>query len=262
MTNQQTQPYLSVVIPAYNELKNLQRGVLNLVINYLKKQEYTWELILSDDGSTDGTLQALKEFKHKHQPELSPSQTIKVLANQHGGKSLTVKAGMLAAQGQWRLFTDFDQSTPLPEVEKLLEYTPDHQVVIGSREIQGALRDKEPFHRHLMGRGFNLVVQTLAVRGIQDTQCGFKLFSAQATQELFPRLYIYSEKNTSQDAFTGAFDVELLFLARKLGYKIKEVPILWRHYATDRVNPFKDSWRMFKDIIKIRLAALTGHYQQ
>ncbi|MBD3250689.1 MAG: glycosyltransferase [Candidatus Pacebacteria bacterium] len=254
----QATPYLSVVIPSYNELSNLKRGVLPQVLEYLhqfeKKFDQTWELILSDDGSTDGTLELLNQFA-------AQDPRIKVLANQHAGKGPTVSKGMLTAKGKWRLFTDFDQSTPLSEVEKLLAFTPQYDLAIGSREIAGALRDKEPFYRHLMGRGFNFFVQALAVRGIEDTQCGFKLMSAQATDELFPKLYIYSERNASQDAFTGAFDVELLFLARKKGFKTKEVPILWKHYQTDRVNPIKDSWRMFKDIIKIRLAGLKGKYR-
>jgi len=120
------------------------------------------------------------------------------------------------------LFTDFDQSTPLSESEKLLNFCNKYDVVIGSREIAGALRDKEPIHRHLMGKVFNLVVQTLAISGIQDTQCGFKLFSAQAAEFIFPKLYIYGLNQERRDAFTGAFDVEALYLAKNNGYSIKE----------------------------------------
>lgn len=247
------EPYLSVVIPSYNEKSNLKRGILDKVHLYLSKQKYDWEILLTDDGSTDGTTEQLKKFAQKH-------TNTRVVTNPHRGKGPTVSSGMLAATGQWRLFTDFDQSTPLPEVGLLLEETEEFDVVIGSREIEGALRDKEPFYRHLMGRGFNLVVQLLAVANIEDTQCGFKLFSAKATKKLFPLLKIYGQEQTRTDAFTGAFDVELLFLARKNGFKIKEVPILWRHYHTDRVDPIKDSWRMFKDIVRIRIAALRGQY--
>jgi len=249
-----SQPYLSVVIPSYNEQNNIKRKVLDFVWHYLKKQTYSWELILSDDGSTDGTLENLEKFSLE-------DERIKLLKNPHRGKGPTVSAGMLAAQGQWRLFTDFDQSTPLPEIEKLLEHTDDNDIIMGSREIKGALRDKEPLHRHLMGKGFNLLVQMLAVPGIYDTQCGFKLFSEQATKKLFPKLVVYGGQNLREDAFTGAFDVELLYLARKFNFQIKEVPILWKHYHTDRVNPIKDSWRMFKDIVRIRLANLQGKYK-
>lgn len=245
--------HLSVVIPSYNEMANLQRSVLPEIVTYLEQQDYSWEVILSDDGSQDGTLEKLQEFAAKH-------QAVKVLANPHKGKGPTVKTGMLAAQGSWRLFTDFDQSTPLKEVEKLLKHTEQAQVIIGSREIPGALRDKEPFHRHLMGRVFNYLVRSLAVPKIYDTQCGFKLFSAEATEKLFRSLYIYGGEQERIDAFTGAFDVELLYLARKFGFKIMEVPILWQHYHSDRVSPIKDSLRMLKDIIKIRVADLVGKY--
>ena len=246
-------PFLSVIVPSYNEQHNIERGVLKELISYLKQQPYTWELILSDDGSTDGTVESLQQFAKQH-PEVT------VLTNSHAGKGPAVTAGMLAAHGQWRLYTDFDQSTPIQEVTKLLPYTDQYQVIFGSREIAGAKRDKEPFYRHLMGRGFNLLVQIMAVRGVQDTQCGFKMFSAQATETLFPKLYIYSPHNRQPDAFTGAFDVELLFLARKLGFTYKEVPIHWRHFATTRVNPLKDSVRMFIDILRIRWARLMGKY--
>src|SRR5690606_16340958 len=107
-------------------------------------------------------------------------------------------------------------------------------------EMVGAQRDKEPFHRHLMGRGFNILVQILAIPGILDTQCGFKLFSAAATEKLFNKLYVYGDQKERSDAFTGAFDVELLFLARKYGFTIREVPIRWKHNETNRVSPIKD----------------------
>lgn len=246
-------PYLSVIIPSYNELANLERGVLEQVETYLSRQKYTWEVILSDDGSTDGTVESLAQFAKTH-------PGFHFLANPHAGKGPTVKKGMLAAQGEWRLFTDFDQSTPVSQIEKLLPFTQDYQVISGSREVTGAMRDKEPLHRHIMGRGFNLLVQILAVPGMMDTQCGFKLFSAAATEKLFRKLYIYGGDQPLRHAFTGAFDVELLFLAHKYGFPIAEVAILWKHYHSDRVNPLKDSLRMFRDILKIRWADLTGKY--
>jgi len=245
--------FLSVVIPSYNEVKNLHRGVLDSVLAYLKKQDYSFEIILTDDGSTDGTKEELIKFAQKH-PQ------VKTRLNSHRGKGPTVASGMLAATGQYRLFTDFDQSTPISEIEKMWPFVEDGaDIVIGSRALQGAKRDKEPWYRHIMGKGFNFVVQTVAIAGIHDTQCGFKLFSAQATEDLFPRLVIYVNKER-QDAFTGAFDVELLFLAKKLGYHIAEVPVLWEHNESDRVNPVKDSIRMFLDIVKIRLADWLGRY--
>ncbi len=248
------QPFLSIVIPSYNEKRNLSRGVLDDVIKYLKTRDYTWEVILSDDGSTDGTVEMLEAFAER-QPQ------VQVVKNIHAGKGPTVQSGMLKANGSWRLFTDFDQSTPLSEVEKLLAFTTDFPVVIGSREIAGATRDEEPWYRHLMGRGFNFLVQLLAIPGILDTQCGFKLFSAAACEKLFGNLKVYGRVKERSDAFTGAFDVEVLYLARKWNFAIKEVPIVWHHHETNRVSPVKDSLRMLKDIIKVRLADIQGKYR-
>lgn len=248
-------PYLSVVIPSYNEMRNVERNVLTEVIEYLQKQEYTWEVILSDDGSTDGTVVELAKFA-------DGNENVILLKNIHAGKAPTVTAGILAAKGEWRLFTDFDQSTPISEVEKLISRSKDgFEVIIGSREMVGSLRDKEPFYRHLMGRGFNLLVQTLAIPGILDTQCGFKLFSEEATTLLFSKLYVYGNQKVRTDAYTGAFDVELLFLAKKNRLLISEVPIEWRHNTTNRVSPIKDSLRMLRDVIKIRVADISGKYK-
>lgn len=247
-------PFLSVIIPSYNEQANIHRGVLDQVVKYLSEQSYTYEVILSDDGSTDGTLELLKQFANQH-------SFVRLLANPHAGKGPTVRAGMLSAQGEWRLFTDFDQSTPLSELEVFLPYTDNFQVVVGSREAENAKRTDEPILRHIMGRVFNTIVRLLAVPDMRDTQCGFKLFSAEATEKLFNQLYIYGGKSNITDAFTGAFDVELLYLAKKNRYAIKEVGVHWSHFASDRVSPLKDSLRMLRDIVRIRLADLTGKYR-
>lgn len=247
-------PWLSVVIPSYNEQKNLDRGVLDEVVEYLKKQSYDWEVILTDDGSKDGTVERLEAFA-------KANKNVRVVQNPHRGKGPTVASGMLHATGTWRLFTDFDQSTPLSEVEKFQPFIGSkYDIVIGSREVQGSRRQREPIHRHIMGRGFNFLVQVIAVPGIHDTQCGFKLFSAVATEDLFPRLRVYHGKER-QDAFTGAFDVELLLLARRYKYEIAEVPVVWHHHETDRVNPIKDSIRMLGDILKIRWNAIRRQYE-
>ncbi len=249
------QPFLSVVIPSYNELANIERNVLQDVLDFLEKQTYTWEIILSDDGSTDGTVEKLREFAEG-------DKRIMVVENIHAGKAPTVRAGMNKATGKWRLFTDFDQSTPLHEVQKLFkEAERGCDVVIGSREIEGALRDKEPLHRHLMGKGFNFFVRLMTVPGLHDTQCGFKLFSQAATEVLFSKLVVYDAKGGRKDAFTGAFDVELLFLARKFGFRIAEVPIKWKYAHSVRVSPLKDSVRMFRDIIHIRVSDILGKYE-
>jgi dolichyl-phosphate beta-glucosyltransferase len=254
MNSMNSEIHLSVVVPSYNEQKNMKRGALDGLLNYLLAQQYSWELILSDDGSTDGTQDSLEKFAEQH-------PCIKVIQNTHKGKGPAVKAGMLAGKGNWLLFTDFDQSTPISEIEKLWPFTlKDYEVIIGSREVKGAIRETEPFYRHIMGRGFNAVVQMLTIPGIQDTQCGFKLFSSRATRNLFTHLYVYGGNENLRDAFTGAFDVELLFLAQKYDFRIAEVPIFWKHFETERVNPAKDSFRMFRDVMRIRWANLTGKY--
>src|SRR6185369_9379442 len=199
--------FLSIVIPSYNESQNIARGVLDRTIEYLAKQDFSWELILSDDGSTDGTSEHLDMFAKKN-------RNISVIHNTHRGKGPTVFAGMQIAKGKLRLFSDFDQATPIEELEKLLPFFHrGYDVVIGSREVQGAKREREPIHRHIMGRVFNVAVKTVAIKGIQDTQCGFKMFTAEAVKTLFPLLYIYKPGAARSDSYTGAFDVELLYIA-------------------------------------------------
>lgn len=245
---------LSVVIPAYNEQKNIGSDNLEKAYDYLVKQNLAFEMIIVNDGSTDKTLKGLKEFAQD-------KTRVRIIDNAHQGKAVTVKTGMLSASGKVRLFTDLDQSTPISEIEKLLPFIgKGYDVVIGSREVKGSKREEEPFHRHLMGKVFNLVVKIFAVSGIQDTQCGFKLFTEKAASQLFGQLTVTTQPR--KDAFTGAFDVELLFLAQKRGYKMAEVPVVWRHIQSQRVNPIKDSARMFFEVVRIRWASLTGVYDE
>lgn len=246
-------PLLSVVIPAYNESENFRKGTLDSVITYLNKVTYSYEILIIDDGSTDSTVSLLEKFvEGKH--------NWKLIKNPHAGKAKTVETGMLKAQGQIRLFTDFDQATPISEVDRVIDkYNQGYQVIIGSREVSGAARSKEPPLRHLMGRVFNLLVQIIALRGVSDSQCGFKAFSEQATKDLFSSLVVYKNK-TAKDSYTGAFDVELLFLARKRHYKICQIPVAWQYVDSTRVNPLKDSIRMLIDILKIRITYVLGKY--
>lgn len=247
------QLFLSVVIPAYNELTNFHEGALEKVLGYLKRQKYLWEVLVVDDGSIDGSVGLIKDFCEKH-------RGFRFIGNPHMGKAGTVITGVMAASGKYILFSDFDQATPLSDFEKLEPYLKKgFEVVIGSREVAGAKREKEPFYRHLMGRGFNFGVRLLAVRGIADTQCGFKAFHGDVAKKLFSRLKVYKPKQIKA-AYTGAFDVEVLFLARKFGYRIAEVPIQWHHVRTNRVDPLRDSVLMALDVIKIRLFYLLGAY--
>lgn len=247
-------PYLSIIIPAYNEEPNFKKGLIDEVPTYLEKQDYSYEVLIVDDGSSDNTASLAEEFAKKH-------KNFRVIKNPHQGKAQTVKKGVEEANGELILFTDFDQATPISEVSNLLKFIPEYDIVIGSRQLAGAKREKEPIHRHIMGLGFNIVVQILTVRGIRDTQAGFKCFKGAVAKELFSSLKVYSKGKAVKGALVTAFDVELLFLAKKQGYKIKEVPIIWHHVATTRVSPLKDSIRMFRDVVKIRLNDIRGVYK-
>ncbi len=246
-------PHLSVIIPAYNEEPNFKKGTIDDVPQYLNSQAYTYEILIVDDGSSDQTAVLADEFAKKN-------KNVRVIKNPHQGKAETVKTGVAEAKGELILFTDFDQATPIEEVERLLPFFPQYDIVIGSRQLPGAKREKEPFYRHLMGLGFNLVVQAIAIPGIWDTQAGFKCFKSQVAKELFAKLKVYGKGKKVKGALVTAFDVELLFIARKSGYKIKEVPIIWHHVKTTRVSPLLDSARMFRDVVKIRLNDLRRVY--
>ena len=247
-------PHLSVIIPAYNEEPNFKKGALDQVSKYLSKQQYLWEVLVVDDGSEDSTAALCADFASKH-------NNFRVIKNPHQGKAETVKAGVRQAKGEYILFTDFDQSTPISELEKLLPFFEEFDIVIGSRQLPGAKREKEPIYRHLMGLVFNLLVQAIAVRGIWDTQAGFKCFKKDVAKILFEKLKVYGKGKKVKGALVTAFDVELLFIAKKHNYKIKEVPIIWHHEATTRVSPIKDSLRMLRDVLRIRLNDLRGVYQ-
>ncbi len=229
------EPFLSVVIPAYNEEPRIAE-TLAKVTEYLAAQDYKWEVVVADDGSTDHTAQLVGQVIVEH-------PNVRILRLRHGGKGWAVKNGMLAAEGQYRLLCDADLSVPIQQVERLLPPTgPDSDIVLGSREAPGASRYDEPARRHFMGRLFNLFVSRLAVPGFADTQCGFKCFRGEAAQVLFPRLTI--------DGF--AFDVELLHLARKLGRSFSEVGVDWYYRSQSKVRPVRDSLTMTVDLVKIR----------
>lgn len=246
---------LSVVIPAYNELDNFKKGLLTEVYDYLKNQTYSSEVIIVDDGSTDESTDQIEKWVKK-------KLNWKMIKNPHKGKAIAVTKGVLESKGKYILFTDFDQATPLSEVEKLFPFMKKgFDIVIGSREVKGSKREKEPMHRHLMGRAWNAIVQIVAIRGIHDTQCGFKLFKKEIGRQLFKSLHVYSDAD-EEEAYMGAFDVELLYIAQKRGLQIAEVPIHWKHVQTNRLNPIRDSSRMFIDLLKIRWADLLGKYEK
>ena len=251
-------PEISIVIPCYNEEKRGLKKNLAVVVDFLDSENYDYEVIVADDGSTDNTVAVAEKFAQG-------KERVGVLRLLHCGKGATVREGMLAAKGKYILFSDADLATPIKEVKRLLNWLQQgYDIAIASREGVGARRENEPWYRHLMGRVFNFVVKLIALRGIEDTQCGFKLFKAAAAKEILARLAIYGKQETEElkQAYLGAFDVEVLFLAKKLGYKIKEVPVEWHYAETQKLDPLKDSLRMARDVIKVRLNDIRGVYQK
>ena len=244
--------FLSIVIPAYNESKNIKKGALSEVASYLKGRNYSWEVLLVDDGSTDKTLESLREFAGKY-------QGFRVLAEPHRGKGGTVIAGMLQASGETILFTDFDQATPITEVEKFFpKFEEGYDIVIASRTG----REGAPILRKLMAYGFALL-RTLVLRlPYKDTQCGFKAFKREAAKKIFGKMKVFNERTVARGAaVTAGFDLEILYLARKLKLKVKEVGVSWHHKETERINPIKDSWEGFRDLMRVRINALMGKYK-
>src|SRR4030042_4047678 len=243
--------FLSVVIPAYNEEYNLRTGVLDSVYDYLKKQSYSWEILFVDDGSKDKTAKIAEEFSKRHDGFI-------VMKEPHRGKGGTVIAGMLKAKGDVILFTDTDQATPIDQLGKILpKFKEGYDVVIGSRHGRGGA----PLIRKIMAYGFS-VLRFLVLRlPFKDTQCGFKGFSSNAAREIFKRLKIFDASNKNVGAsVTAGFDLEVLYVARKLGYKIAEVPVDWHHKEGTKVNPIADSLEGLKELIMVRINALQNKY--
>lgn len=234
-------PFLSLIIPAYNEEQRLP-GTLEKVQAFLGEQSYDAEVLVVENGSSDRTAAVAERF----------TPGVRLLRESRRGKGLAVRRGMLEATGEYRFICDADLSMPIEEVSQFLPPRLEgYDIAIASREIPGAVRYNEPAYRHWIGRVFNLLVRTLAVPGIQDTQCGFKCFTAGAAQSLFPLQRI--------DGWT--FDVEVLFIALKFGYRVTEVPIHWHHFRGSRVRLFRDSWLMFTDLFRIRQNWRGGLYR-
>ena len=254
MTSPSTRPFLSVIVPAYNEERRLPQ-TLQRVSEYLSQQTYPSQVIVVDDGSRDQTAAVVENFSAAH-------PNVELIRNDHRGKGYAVRTGALHARGEIILFFDADSSTPIEDVEKLLPwFERGYGIVIGSREGAGAHRISEPFYRHVMGRVFNFLVRALTVRGIQDTQCGFKALRGDIAKEIFARARLYGEDaRPVTDAMVTAYDVEVLFLGQKLGEKIKEVPVEWRYGTESKVNPLKDSWRNFRDVALVRWNDWKGLY--
>lgn len=234
-------PYLSVIIPAYNEEVRLQAS-LERVVAYLDAQPFSSEILVVDDGSTDETAAIARRYA-------GANARVRILRyTPNRGKGHAVRIGMSEADGQLMLLCDADLSTPIEDLEKLMPYLDDgYDVVIGSRALpESDLRVHQPWLREQLGRAFNLLVRILGVGGFADTQCGFKLFTRRSARDVFPKLF----------TDRWAFDVEALLVARKLRYRIREVPVTWVNAPGSKVNVLRDAARTVKDLLRIRTAWL------
>lgn len=236
-------PFLSIIIPAYNEEHRLPH-TFELLFSFLDSQSYPYEVILVENGSQDKTYEIASGYAEDH-PQL------RIIKNSARGKGLAVQRGMLEARGEYRFMCDADFSMPVTEINRFLPpVLNSYDIAIASREAPGAVRYDEPHYRHFIGRGFNMLIRLMALPGLQDTQCGFKCFPARVAEDLFRR-----------QTLTGwSFDVEILFIARQLGYRILEIPIPWYFNPESKIRVVKDSIQMGLDLITIRMNALRGKY--
>lgn len=236
-------PLLSIIIPAHNEAKRLPAS-LKALQNFISTLPYAVEVIVVENNSSDSTAQIARDWAET-MPEL------RVISLPQPGKGNAIRVGMLAARGAVRFMADADFSMPVEEINRFLpEGTPRADVAIGSREAPGSKRIGEPFYRHLIGRVYNLLVRLLILPGLQDTQCGFKCFSAEAAQAIFPL----------QKLEGWSFDVEVLTIARQLGFEVVEVPITWAYQPGSRMHLLRDSLQMAKDLLTIRRNKEMGFY--
>lgn len=238
-------PFLSIIIPAYNEESRLP-DTLEQVFHFLGKQSFESNVIVVENGSTDRTFDVAQKFAEQH-------KSLRVIHNEERGKGSAVQRGVREASGKYVFICDADLSMPVEEISKFLPpVLQDFDIAIGSREAPGAVRYNEPYYRHLAGRVFNTLIRWMVLPHLQDTQCGFKCLRAEVARDIFPF-----------QTLTGwAFDVELLYIAHHHGYDILEIPIDWNFNADSKVRVLRDSWRMFIDLLVIRRNARRGLYDR
>ena len=241
--NQSSSPFLSIIIPAHNE-ENRLPGTLEQMFDFLEKQNFSYEVLVVENGSGDRTFEIARAFADLH-PHFH------VIQNDSRGKGLAIQRGVREVRGDYIFFCDADLSMPVEEIVKFIPPQLDSvDSAIASREAPGSNRIDEPYYRHLTGRVFNTLIRWLVLPGLQDTQCGFKCIRAKVARDVYP-----------YQTLTGwAFDVELLYIARLHGYQIIEIPIDWYFNADSKINIFRDSPRMFLDLLKIRQNARRGLY--
>lgn len=236
-------PFLSIVIPAHNEEDRLP-NTLEKIYKFLETQDFLYEVIIVENGSSDHTLELAQEFAQSR-------PTLRVLQEQKRGKGNAVKRGMLEARGDYRFICDADLSMPIEELPKFIPPAlQQFDIAIASREAPGAVRYNEPPYRHIGGRAVNFIIQLLILPGLNDTQCGFKCFRADIAEALF-----------RQQTLAGwSFDIEILYLARRKKFIINEIPIHWYFDADSKVSAVRDAVRMISDIFRIHLNAIRGRY--
>ncbi|MFW5692178.1 MAG: dolichyl-phosphate beta-glucosyltransferase [Chloroflexota bacterium] len=245
--NSETRPLLSLVIPAYNEGdEDRLPASLRAITDFVAQQSFGIEVIIVNNNSTDNT-QAIADTAAAQFPY------IRTMIETTQGKGAAVRTGMMAAEGEYLFICDADLSMPIDEVLKFLPpQLENYDIAIASREAPGSRRIDEPEIRHIMGRIFNFIVRVVAVRGLNDTQCGFKCFRREIAHALFPL----------QSIDGWAFDVELLFIAQQRGHSIIEVPITWYYKDHSKIKPFKDSINMLVETLRIRLNGWRGMYAE
>lgn len=233
-----SQPSVGIVVPAYNEAVRLPKTLARLN-EYLGAQSYDWKVVVISDGSTDDTVAIVQDFATKH-PQFSV-----VASTPNRGKGYVIRLGMTTVDADLLLFSDADLAAPIEEIEKLLpKISEGYAVAIGSRPLkESRLEIRQPKFREYAGRAFNKAVQMLAIKGIHDTQCGFKLFTRECAQDVFKRCTL--------DGFS--YDFEALMIARDLGYRIAEVPIRWAHQEGSKVRFLRDGTRMLLDLVRLRM---------
>ncbi len=244
---------ISLIIPCYNEVANIQKGVLDKIGNYTNNNPRFQEVIIVDDGSTDESRNIINDRY------LSQFPKFRLVENKHQGKAFAIIRGIKEAQGDFVMFSDIDLATPIEESDKLIEQAFNGAaIIIGSR----AGRAGAPFLRKLMSGG-SVIIKSMIIglRGIKDTQCGFKIFEKKAALRIIDNLQVFHQARSAQGSSVSAgFDLEFLFVGQKLKYKIKEVPVIWRHVETKNVNFIKDSYESLKDILLIKYYDFTGKY--
>ncbi len=247
-------PSLTLVIPAYNEANRLPAN-LERVLAYFRQQRYDWAVTVVDDGSADDTVAQCKV-----QANLEPR--LRIIENDHRGKAFAVRTGIMAAQTALVVFSDADLSVPIEQIERLLlTLGQGFDVAFGSREGEGAKRHGEPAYRHLVGRVYNFLYSRMLLPDIRDAQCGFKAFRTPVAQDLFRRMLVYgADAPLVRGGFVTGFDTELLFVAQRAGYRVKEVGVDWYYGKGTKVRLVSDSRRMFLDVLRIRLNARAGRY--